>query len=233
MRMVKQLRAATSVAMAAFFTASLLGSAQAAPDPAPTPAAPLCSQPYLDDERLGPADLPRPDQQTLEELLVDYRRTGSLSPEQFLDKYWDSSANSWIYPPHDGFAANPDGELDKHRKPLRVGQELDRFGSEFGSFLAPSGDRYAQRSLPPQSLMTRNPGYPCGYHSYEVTKPFTVWQGRIAEWFEQPGHGQQILLDARFLRPGPGEKLNVKWLLEHDYLEPDDNTGTPPQIGTD
>ncbi|NEE55984.1 TNT domain-containing protein, partial [Streptomyces sp. SID8455] len=35
---------------------------------------------------------------------------------------------------------------------------------------------------------------------------------------EQPGGGRQIKLDAVFLNPGEGERLNVKWLLDHGYL---------------
>lgn len=53
---------------------------------------------------------------------------------------------------------------------------------------------------------------------YKVAKSFRVWQGRIARWFEQPGGGQQIKLDAVFLDPGEGQRLNAKWLLDHDYL---------------
>jgi hypothetical protein len=54
---------------------------------------------------------------------------------------------------------------------------------------------------------------------YEVIKPFIAWQGSIAPWFGQPGGGRQIKLDPVFLNPGEGQRLNVKWLLEHGYLE--------------
>lgn len=187
----------------------------AAARPAPEP----CSGEYQGDARLGPEALPAPRQEPVGPLLLGYSRTGALRPADFLAVYWDSGANSWRYPPQDGFAVGPGGNAIKHREVLRAGEDLDRFGSEHGSFLAPAGDPYAERSLPPQSLITREADFPCGYHEYEVARDFAVWQGPIAPWFEQPGGGQQILLDAAFLDPGEGQRLNVRWLLAHGYLE--------------
>ncbi|MGW1818464.1 TNT domain-containing protein [Streptomyces sp. NPDC002125] len=103
---------------------------------------------------------------------------------------------------------------------LRTGQRLDRFGSEHGGYLAPAGDAYEERALPPQNLNTPDADVPCDYRVYKVAKPFWVWQGSIAPWVEQSGGGQQIKLDAVFLGPGEGQRLNVKWLLDHDYLTP-------------
>ncbi|MGW9213008.1 TNT domain-containing protein [Embleya sp. NPDC055664] len=184
----------------------------------------VCVDPLDGDERLGPQDLPTRAEPPVGPLLSGYRRTGNLTSTAFLDKYWNNEANAWKYPPDDGFA-RINGELDKHETTLRAGQDLDRFGSEYGSFLAPAGDRYAKRALPPQNLMTRDPVFPCGYHRYQVTRPFKVWQGHIAPWFEQPGGGRQILLDPALVNPGEGQRLNVKWLLEHDYLKPDEDEG--------
>ncbi|MEU1854326.1 TNT domain-containing protein [Streptomyces sp. NPDC019990] len=130
----------------------------------------------------------------------------------------DCGPGGWKYPPDDGFAETNSGEVDKHVEVLEPGESLDRFGSEYGSYLAPTGDSYAKRALPPQNLNTREPKYPCDYHRYTVKQPFPVWQGRIAPWFEQPGGGQQIKLDPALLAPGEGERLNVKWLLDHGYL---------------
>ncbi|GAA4668586.1 hypothetical protein GCM10023324_20660 [Streptomyces youssoufiensis] len=53
---------------------------------------------------------------------------------------------------------------------------------------------------------------------YKVTRAFTVWQGGIAPWFEQPGGGQQIKLDPALLDPGQEQRLNVKWQLDNGYL---------------
>nr|WP_200070836.1 TNT domain-containing protein [Saccharopolyspora sp. HNM0986] len=179
-----------------------------------------CTGVHQGDERLGPENLPAARQRPVGPLLAGYSRTGELSTEDFLDRYWDPGADSWRYPPQDGFAVGPDGAARKHPQVLRAGTDLDRFGSEFGSFLAPAGDHYAERSLPPQSLLTREPRFPCGYHEYEVARDFTAWQGEIAPWFAQRGGGQQILLDPAFLDPGQGQRLNVRWLVAHGYLEP-------------
>lgn len=188
--------------------------------PAPSSAGPApCSGEFRGDARLGPRRLPGPRQQPVGPLLRGWQRTGGLSPAAFLKKYWegDASTGSWKYPPSDGFTQT-NGKPDRTATRLRRGERLDRFGSVYGGFLAPAGDAYAKRALPPQNLNTREPVSPCDYHVYEVKKRFTVWQGPIAPWFAQPGGGRQVKLDAEFLDPGEGERLNVKWLLDHGYL---------------
>ncbi|MEU3147670.1 MULTISPECIES: TNT domain-containing protein [unclassified Streptomyces] len=192
---------------------------QAAPRPVARPAP--CTGAYRGDARLGPKTLPRPWEAPVGPLLKDYRRTGDLSPDAFLATYWKEEdpegPAGWKYPPNDGFA-EVNGQVDKHVEVLEPGEDLDRFGSEYGSYLAPAGDPYAKRALPPQNLNTREPDHPCDYHRYTVTQPFAVWQGGVAPWFEQPGGGQQIKLDPALLAPGDGERLNVRWLLDHGYL---------------
>lgn len=183
-----------------------------------------CSGEFQGDARLGPKYLPGPKQQPVGPLLKGYQRTGRLSSKAFLATYWKEEGpegpGGWKYPPNDGFA-EVNGRVDKHMEILVPGEKLDRFGSEFGSFLAPAGDPYAKRSLPPQNLNTRDLAFPCDSHVYTATRPSPVWQGGIAPWFEQPGGGQQIKLDSALLDPGPGERLNVRWLLSHGYLAPD------------
>jgi hypothetical protein len=214
----------------------------AAPAPAPAPAAapgsatttapgsataatlldePVCTGEHLGDARLGPEHLPGPLEPRVGPLLQGWRRTGSLTPSAFLEKYWTGPAEGggWKYPPNDGFA-EVNGTVDREATRLTAGQLLDRFGSESGGYLAPAGDRYSERALPPQNLHTRDPAAPCDYRVYQVTKPFWVWQGEVAPWFEQPGGGEQIKLDPVFLDPGEGQRLNVSWLLEHGYLAP-------------
>ena len=183
-----------------------------------------CTGEFRGDARLGPKTLPHQRQKPVGPLLKGWKRTGGVAPSAFLKKYWEGPADSgsWKYPPNDGFA-EVNGQLDKHPAVLVPGQELDRFGSEFGSYLAPAGDPYAKRALPPQNLNTREPAAPCDYRVYKVAKPFWVWQGSIAPWFAQPGGGQQIKLDPAFVNPGEGQRLNVKWLLEHGYLAPGDS----------
>jgi hypothetical protein len=62
---------------------------------------------------------------------------------------------------------------------LKPGQSIDRYGSLYGSFLAPFGTSYAARSIPPSSLDDA-PGFSCNYHTYKVAKAFAVEAGPIA-----------------------------------------------------
>ncbi|MFG2647987.1 TNT domain-containing protein [Streptomyces sp. NPDC048436] len=223
---IRTVLAALGVATA--MAAAPTATAAADPKPAGSPAAVSASKPHAPctgefhkDARLGPKWLPKKGQEPVGPLLKGWKRTGGLSPSAFLKKYWEGPAESgsWKYPPNDGFET-VNGGVDKHPEELGKGELLDRFGSEYGSFLAPAGDSYAERALPPQNLNTRDAGAVCDYRVYEVSKPFAVWQGGIAPWFGQPGGGQQVKLDAVFLDPGEGQRLNVKWLLDHGYLEP-------------
>ncbi|MET8555509.1 TNT domain-containing protein [Streptomyces sp. NPDC004959] len=205
--------------LAALTTAALATAPAEATGPAGAAAPALCTGEFRGDARLGPRHLPGPRQEPVGPLLKGWKRTGGLGEHAFLKKYWegDAAGGSWKYPPNDGFTET-NGAPDRTATRLRRGERLDRFGSVYGAFLAPAEDAYAKRALPPQNLGTREADAPCGYHVYEVTKRFTVWQGRIAPWFGQPGGGHQIKLDPALLDPGEGEGLNVKWLLDHDYL---------------
>ncbi|MFJ2770786.1 TNT domain-containing protein [Streptomyces sp. NPDC087300] len=220
---IRTVLAALGVATAMAAAPAASATASAEPAPLASSGAPHepCTGQLSGDARLGPAWLPKKWQRPVGPLLKNWKRTGKLSPNAFLKKYWEGPADTgtWKYPPNDGFGT-VNGQVDKHPERLDEGERLDRFGSEFGSFLAPAGDSYAERALPPQNLNTRDAAFPCDYRVYEVSKPFSVWQGSIAPWFEQPGGGQQIKLDPVFLDPGEGQRLNVKWLIDHDYLEP-------------
>jgi hypothetical protein len=186
---------------------------------APAVARPLgtteCSEThFLDDRRLGPEVLPN--RGILANQFTGYRRTGTLSRQQFFDQYWDPSANWWRYPPLDGYVIGPDGKPLISRTTLMHGWLIDRYGSEFGQYLAPIGSPYASRSIPPQSLVSTPAAY-CNYRAYRVTKPFTVDSGPIAPWFGQPGHGWQFQLKTEHV-PGAPSPLTVKWLLDNGYL---------------
>jgi hypothetical protein len=196
-----------------------------APVPAPAPASSTaneqhdpCTGELNGDGRLGPRWLPR-GHQPVASLLRGYERTGELGPAAFLTKYWQGPADSgsWKYPPDDGFA-EADERPDKERTELRPGEELDRFGSEYGTYLAPAGEPYAERALPPGILNTFDAAAPCNYHVYRVTRSFPVWRGSAAPWFEQPGGGRRIVLDPALLAPGEGQRLTVKWLLDNGYV---------------
>ncbi|XHG05011.1 hypothetical protein AWENTII_008263 [Aspergillus wentii] len=124
------------------------------------------------DPRLGPVNLPKNFPLSTE--LQTYSRFGDLCPYEFLEK-WATDIAPVL------------GNIS-----LKVGQKVDRFGSEFGTFLAVLGAPYIERALPPSNLDTYDGAYPFNYYVYEVTKPFVVSGGPIAGWFEQPGLGTQF-----------------------------------------
>ena len=175
---------------------------------------------YNGDPRLGPAQLPSAGPVGLQ--LVRYDRFAGLAPEWFLSLYWDAAANSgqgsWRYPPANGFLIGPTGQPIEVTVPLSPGQRVDRYGSEFGAFLAPAGTPYANRAIPPQSLDNRDLPTACNYHVYQVTREFRVDAGPIAPAFGQPGRGFQYLLDGTLV-PGAPERLNVMWLISNGYLQ--------------
>lgn len=145
----------STVLAALGITAGLLGApaASAAQHQENTkPAAPRhdpCTGEFQGDARLGPKWLPKKKEAPVGPLLNGYERTGDLSPADFLKKYWEGPADSgsWKYPPNDGFG-EVNGELDKEPAKLRTGQRLDRFGSEYGSYLAPAGTRTPSARCP-------------------------------------------------------------------------------------
>ncbi|MFC5720452.1 TNT domain-containing protein [Streptomyces gamaensis] len=218
-------RVLVTVSGAALTGTVLVGPAAAAEDkgltaPARSTAATAgaCTGAFEGNPLLGPETntLPKAEEKPVGPLLVGYQRTGKLSSADFLKKY-EEPGKGWKYPPNDGFATKG-GKIDKNETTLKAGQLLDRFGGEGGTFLAPAGAKYGARALPPNNLNTQDPKSPCNYHTYKVLKPFKVWQGGIAPWFEQAGGGQQILLDPKLQPVGPGERLSVAWLVEKKFL---------------
>ncbi len=180
----------------------------------PTSAAspPTVAQPYfLNDWRLGPQPLPT--SRPLNVILRGYRRLDHLpGPGAFFASCWQTltGGGNWWYPKNNGF-------LTSRRVRLALHQRLDRFGSNFGSFLAPAGSSFAGRALPPSSLDTFDPKYPNNYHAFQVLKPFSVDAGPARPWFGQPGRGLQYMVNGAYL-PGAPTGVNVAYLLAHGYL---------------
>ncbi len=170
---------------------------------------------YSGDVRLGPEVLARRGPVGRE--LIGYRRFGGLTSQSFLSRYWDPSASGWHYPPADGFVVGIGGRPVEWISSLPAGLRVDRFGSEYGAFLAPSGTPYAWRSLPPQSLHVYDAAYACNYHDYQVVRAFPALTGPIAAAFAQPGGGLQYQLKGSLI-PGAPAQLNVLWLVDHGYL---------------
>jgi hypothetical protein len=179
-----------------------------------------CSAAFFDgNPLLGPQRLPSSG--PIAVIVRGYHRLAGLTESQFLATYWDPAANGgrggWRYPPDNGFLILS-GHPAEHRSTLLPGQRIDRFGSEYGGFLAPEDTPYADRSLPPQSLDGSDPAYTCNYHRYLVLKPFQAEAGPIAPGFGQPGQGLQYQLVSSLL-PGDPATANVLWLIGHGYLQ--------------
>jgi|GEM_PF-2321327 Copper amine oxidase N-terminal domain. len=89
---------------------------------------------------------------------------------------WTDRDGNIIWPANDGFKGEPVKLL------LPPGTRLDRYGSEYGTFVCPEGVPYEMRSLAPGSETKP-------YNVYEVEKSVEVLSGEIAPWFDQPGGG--------------------------------------------
>jgi hypothetical protein len=177
-----------------------------------------CSTTYFDgDARFGPKDFPTAG--AVAPILSGYRPLGGLSSAQFLAKWWDQAKNNgaggWLYPPDSGFLVQS-GRIIQFPLRLTPGQEIDRFGTEHGTFLAPDDTPYGQRALPPMSLDASEPT--CNYHAYEVLKPFEVEAGPTAPWFGQSGLGLQYQLIGGMI-PSLARDPSVSWLVSNDYLK--------------
>ncbi|MGW9347262.1 TNT domain-containing protein [Nocardiopsis flavescens] len=181
----------------------------------PPPTAEDLERYLCGDPRLGPAELPG--QGPVAGLLEGYDRLGGLTPAGFLDRWW--GPQGWEYPDHMGFEV-VDGEPVTETTVLPEGWMLDRFGSPWGTFLAPAGAPYTQRALPPDSLNTWPDGPENNYTCFEVTEELPALTGPIAPHFEQPGGGEQVLVPAGGLpEPVADEYARVNELLDLGYLE--------------
>ncbi|MUL41046.1 DUF4237 domain-containing protein [Streptomonospora sp. PA3] len=177
------------------------------------------------DRRLGPAELP--DEGVVGQLVADYDRLGGRTPVAFLAEHRETGVDpetgglreSWRYPPHDGFALEG-GRPRSAEKAVPAGAMVDRFGSPFGSFLAPAGTPFSERALPPDSLNTWPGGPEHNYRCYRVAESFTARVGPIAPAFEQPGGGLQILLEPGLVEEADGlDELGADSMVEWGYLD--------------
>jgi hypothetical protein len=170
---------------------------------------------YHHDARLGPAHVPNSG--PLATVLHGWHRLAGLSARRYLHEYYDAAAKSWRYPPLGGYLLTPDGVPITFQVTLQPGQVIDRFGSEFGSYLSPLGTPYSYRGIPPQSLDNTTTPEACNYSRYKVLQPIPVQSGPIAPALGQPGFGTQYVLDASIF-PGNPAMFNVGYLVTNGYL---------------
>jgi RHS repeat-associated protein len=90
----------------------------------------------------------------------------------------ETTAIQTYWPPNRGFLGTPKTET------LQKGTLIDRYGSEYGSFVSPKGTPFEMRALPLEAKQKP-------YSVYEVIKPIDATSGKAAPWFGQPGMGTQ------------------------------------------
>lgn len=219
MRVTKRISAWVTAVLVT--TGSTVVSAPAVPAfaaTAPAASSASCSEADLgSDKRLGPQKLPSAG--PVGDIVRGYQPLAGYTVPRFLATYWDTTANNgqggWRYPPASGYRL-VSGQPDQFPLTLNPGLRIDRFGSEYGAFLAPAGTSYAERALPPQSLDSAAAPAGCNYSVYKVVKAFETQVGPIAPGFGQPGGGLQYQLDTALL--AAGATANVKWLVDNGYL---------------
>lgn len=86
---------------------------------------------FCGDARLGPKILPT--KLPLASETRGYDRLGGLCPGDFLKKWYNTTAGSYIYPPQEGFQLNTGNAPIDGNQTLAAGMKLDRFGSEYGT----------------------------------------------------------------------------------------------------
>jgi hypothetical protein len=171
---------------------------------------------YQGDARLGPKRLPNSG--PLRTVLRGYSRFDGMTAKGYLAKYYDDAGKTWRYPPQGGYLLTPEGAPVKLQLTVFAGQRIDRFGSEFGSYLSPEGTPYGARGIPPQSLDNTTTPATCNYSRYKVLKDIPVFSGPIAPALGQPGFGLQYVLDATIF-PGNPTGFNVGYLVTNGFLE--------------
>ncbi|RSL70138.1 hypothetical protein CEP53_001984 [Fusarium sp. AF-6] len=161
------------------------------------------------DWRLGPRVLPR--KLPLGAFVQSYDRFGGLTPNEFLEKWWNQENNTWHYPDHHGVQLDEENRSMSANMILTKGMLVDRFGDSDGRFLSPASAPFSQRALHPANLDTPPsfPEFPNNYRVYEVQDNITVIAGPILPWFGQPGLGTQFFL---------GENIRVRDYIRNGSL---------------
>ncbi len=137
-----------------------------------------------------------------------WQPTGGMPWDDFASQFGTPASRTW--PANDGF---PQGFVPQPAQ-LPEGAIIDRFGSEYGRYLAPDGTAFADRALAPESVGG-------DYNRYMVTgKPLPPgWQlveGPVQPWYGQtpsPGALQYMIL-------GPdGVRVSVRELVDRGILD--------------
>lgn len=115
----------------------------------------------------------RPDDKTWAEYEDVYRNP----------RYYDSATGDINWPANDGFYGE---SFDYELKPYTV---IDRYGSDYGTFVSLIGHPYPDYSLAPGSKYKN-------YSVFIVRKPIKGKAGAVYPWFDEPGMATQVVLPA-------------------------------------
>jgi hypothetical protein len=175
---------------------------------------------YHGNSLLGPKSLPNAG--PLAPMLKGYRRFGGMRSTTYLDRFYYSNGNQWLYPPLGGYLLTPSNPPVpvKMQVSLFPGMEVDVFGDTSGLYLAPAGTPYAARSIPPQTLDSTTDPQHCDYLLFYVLRTIPVQSGPIAPGLAEPGFGVQYVLDNTIF-PGspPSASFDIAYLVANGYLQ--------------
>ncbi|MDT5205690.1 MAG: hypothetical protein QOD34_2326 [Mycobacterium sp.] len=134
--------------------------------------------------------------------------TAGMPWSDFDAQYGTAGSRHW--PPNDGFPS----DYVPQPAHLPTGTIIDRFGSEYGRYLAPDGTAFADRALTPESVGG-------DYNRYMVTGKalppgWQIVEGPIEPWFGQtPSPGS-----LQYMITGPdGVKVSVRELVDRGILD--------------
>jgi uncharacterized protein YukE len=133
---------------------------------------------------------------------------GGMSPDDFASHFGTPETRVW--PGNDGFPAG----YEAQQAHLPAGALIDRFGSEYGRYLAPDGTPFADRALPPESMGG-------DYNRYMVTGKALPPGWQIVEGPVEPWYGQTpAQRSLQYMIVGlDGVKVNVKELVDRGILD--------------
>jgi hypothetical protein len=133
-----------------------------------------------------------------------------MTPQEVLDRYWDSENGTWHWPPDNGFAEGKYEVANKIPKDVL----MDRIGevsAQRGDYMGSVGDSYPQRGLAP--------GTSGDYGVFQGTgKPLPDnWElryGKVGEAFDQPGGGTQWVVVDKIT----GHTVLIRTLIDGGHL---------------
>lgn len=123
-------------------------------------------------------------------------------------KYYNQTTGEPIWPGQNG-DPNIDGFLNGKYEDtkLRLGEQIDRYGGNNGTFFGDEGTSIPERAMAPNSDFSK-------YNKYVVAREMPVRKGKIAPWFDQPGGGIQYQID-----PGFVETIRAKLKLGETFID--------------